>query len=860
VAALAEGRLRARVRVLLSLDSDELPDAEASVCAALGDLRVDVRRDRQEGSDVFVGVYGDRYGGIDPTLGVSRLEQDYLAAGNRPRLVYVLPGEGARDAHLALLLSRIQADDLTSYRRVGSVEELASLVTDDLAMVLTEAFTGEMPAMTQSSTAPRGPSDGAGSTLARSPGAGARVPAPWHRLVGRDKELDDVCALLHEGTRLLTLTGPGGIGKSRLAIEVATLQQQRHADGVWFVDLAGIRDPALLAPTIAHALGIRESAGVSPVESLKTYLASMEMLLLLDSFETVTAASPVVIDLLSAAAGVQAFVTSRSLLRVRGEQEYAIGPLAVPMPGATSVEDGGGAALELFLERAMAANPTRPPDPRESQAAIEICRRLEGVPLSLELAAARTRVLPPTLLLGRLGRALDELMSGPLDLPERQRTLRTTIDWDYELLGLEEQIVFRRLAAFPRQFGLAAAEVVVAEPGLDVLDGLDGLAGKSLLRALEPSASPEPAFVMLQAVHDYALERLEASGEADEVLGRHARHVLTLVERAHGAPASDGWGWLAALEEAHPDIRAALAWADRSVDVDVLLRLAAGLGFFWRAHCHFSEGRRWLDRALSLSAGQRNQTRVDLLNAAGFLSRARGDFDTADAQYREALSIREQLGDQGKVSGSLRFLGNVAYDRGDLDGAASWWQRSLEALAGTEDEPRRMSVLNNLGVVAHHRGDEDTALRLYDETFALGEHLGSPEHRARAQMNKAQSLAFLGRLAEAEPTARSAVTIYAELDDTWDLVDALDVLAGCIGRSGATAEAGWLFGGASSLRTALDVRRPVSEQSDYDRGVAESRVHDPEAFDQAFNAGKDASLGEIVQRALGSVESTEAAG
>ncbi|HET8969706.1 MAG TPA: hypothetical protein VFN19_01500, partial [Candidatus Nanopelagicales bacterium] len=279
------------VRVRLSVDEGELPEAAAALRAGFTELHLDLVEDVPS-ADVFVGVYGDRYGEIEAGLGVSRLEQEYLAAGNRPRLVYVLPGTD-RDEHLDLLLSRVRADDLASYRRVSGPAELAELAVDDVAMVLTEAFTRAAdppPTVAPSVTGPQ---------------ARARIPAPWHRLVGRAGDVDEVCRLLAGPTRLLSLTGPGGIGKSRLAIEVASRSAAHYRDGTWFVDLAGGRDPALVAPTIAHALGVREAAGALPVESLKSYLASMNALILLDSFEPVLAAAPLVVDLLAAAPEVR---------------------------------------------------------------------------------------------------------------------------------------------------------------------------------------------------------------------------------------------------------------------------------------------------------------------------------------------------------------------------------------------------------------------------------------------------------------------------------------------------------------------------------------------------------------------------
>lgn len=828
-----------RVRVHLSIDDAELPAEAAAVRRALTTLRVDPDATDVQSADIFVGVYGDRYGEIDLARGVSQLEADYLAAGMRPRLVYVTPGAGERDDHLALLLRRIQADDLTSYRRVSGPDELARLVTDDVSMVLMEAFTGSASPAASSTPTP---------AAAPRPGPRSRIPAPWHRLVGRGREADEVCSLVSGQTRLLTLTGPGGIGKSRLAIEVATRCETAFRDGAWFVDLSGVRDPALVAPTVAHALGIREAAGALPVASLKSYLASMQALILLDSFENVTAAAPLVLDLLASAPAVHFFITSRSVLRVRGEQEYPLPPLPTPEPGVT--DPASSAALELFLERAAAANPHRTLSADDREAAAEICRRLDGVPLSLELAAARTRLLPPTALLGRLAHALDVLGDGPLDLPERQRALRTTLDWDHELLSAEEQVVFRRLSVFPRSFTLSAAEAVVGEPGLDVLDLLDSLVGKSLVRTTEPEpVTGDPTFIMLGTVREYAHEHLEAAGEAESIHERHALDVLELVELATEHGPAEMEGWLGVLEHHHDDIRVALDWADRAREVEILLRLSAALGPFWRSHCHFSEGRRWLDRALALSAGQRTELRSDLLNGAGYLSRARGDYDVAEAQYHESLGIREELGDPVAVSASLRFLGNVAFDRGDVAAAEDWWRRSLAALEGSDDIVRRASVLNNIGVAAHHRGADDEAIALYAQVQDLAVEMGSTELLARSLMNRATALVALGDLTQAESVARISVGLYADLDDTWDLVDALDVLAGALGRSGCTADAAWLFGGAASLREALDVRRPVSEQRDYDASLAAAREPDPAAFETAYADGGRASISQIVERA-----------
>lgn len=833
-----------RLRVHLSTSPDDLQAEREAARAAIEELRLrPVGADDalshggsppRVDADVFVGVYGERYGHIDPVTGLSRLEQEYLASGDRPRLIYVREPAPDRDPHLTVLLARIQADDRASYRRVRSTEELRERVADDLALLLTERFTEPAAPPPPPPPLPE-------------PAPVSRLPRPATTLLGREEAVADVLRLLEEGHRLVTLSGPGGIGKTRLAIAVAAALAESVHDGVWLVDLSGVRDPSLVAPTIAHALDVRESAGASPFAALKDYLAPRHTVLVLDSFEAVAAAGPLLTDLLGAAPALRLVITSRTILRVRGEQEYPVPPLAVP-PGPVA-DPGPWGSVALFLDRARAVNPLLDTGPEELAAVVEICRRLDGVPLAIELAAARARILTPTALLGRLTSRLDVLTGGPRDLPARQRTMRDTIDWDHDLLGLEEQVLFRRLAVFVRGWTITGAEAVVGDTGADLIDGLDSLVGKSLIRRLEPTPSGEPRFGMLQALREYGLERLADSGELEALHRRHAEYHLGLAEHAneelHGPQQA---ACLSRLELAHEDLRAALRWSDEHVEIAVLLRLAAALGGFWRIRCHFTEGRRWLERALSLSVGYRDATRVAILEGAGFLARARGSHDTAETLYEEALGIRRELGDQ--PSTSLRLLGAVAYERDDLERSRELFHEAMQALADEGDEVGLRSLRNNLGVVAWLLGDLDDARQHFEAALPSAIEQGDDEQVARVRMNLAAVLTQAGDGPEAVPLARAAVQGFHALEDTWDMVDALETLAAAEG-SLDTRRSGWIYGAAESLRDALGAPRPPGEQTPYDANVRRSREPDPDTFDQARQEGRTASVAEIIAFAIG---------
>src|SRR5918992_2625428 len=421
------------------------------------------------------------------------------------------------------------------------------------------------------------------------------LPAQPTPLVGRERELKEVCGLLREEeVRLLTLTGPGGIGKTRLGLQIAAELLDEFEDGVFFVALATITDPALVASAIAEPLGVVEAGDQPLEEGLKDFLRSKELLLLLDNFEQVLGGAPLVGELLSECPRLNVLATSRSVLRVYGEQEFAVPPLELPdhkrLPSVERLTQYE--AVRLFIERAKAARPDFSVTNENAPAVAEICVRLDGLPLAIELAAARIKLLTPSAMLERLGSRLKLLGGGARDLPERQRTLRGTIEWSHALLEEGEQVLFARLAVFAGGRTLEAIEAVCEGQGelaVDPLEGVSSLLDKSLLRQ-EEGPEGKPRFVMLETIHEYARERLQASGEAEEARRLHAQHFLALAEEVEPElSGADQLAYLERLEAEHDNMRAALTWSLEN-EPETVLRLARTLARFWEKRSHYLEG------------------------------------------------------------------------------------------------------------------------------------------------------------------------------------------------------------------------------------------------------------------------------
>jgi predicted ATPase/class 3 adenylate cyclase len=559
------------------------------------------------------------------------------------------------------------------------------------------------------------------------------LPVQFTPLIGRVQEVAAVQHLLQrEDVRLVTLTGPGGTGKTRMALQVAAELSDLFPSGVYFVNLAPISDPVFVIPTIAQTLGLREVAGQPLLERVKEELQQKQALLVLDNFEQVVSAASQVTDLLVACPRIKILVTSREVLHVRAEYEFTVPPLALPdhkhLPKLEALSHY--AAVALFLQRAQAVNSDFQMTSANARAIAEICVRLDGLPLAIELAAARVKLFPPEALLARLNQRLQVLTSGARDAPARQQSLHNTIAWSYDLLHAQEQQLFRRLSAFVGGCTLEAIEVVCA--ALDksngmgqVLDGLPSLIDKSLLQQTEQGE--EPRLVMLETIREYGLEALAAHGEVEATRQAHAAYFLTLAEQAE--PELDDPNqamWVARLEHEHDNLREALEWAlEKVIDEkaaerrEIGLRLSVALKEFWMVHGHYREARTFLERALALSEGTSTSLRARVLRAIAAVAEVQGDIDRTEVVAQQSLALSRELEDTCGIADSLGLLALAAWLRGKI----------VEAISLDEEQVRLLRQVGEPGEVA-------------DALFYLAEHVSTFGEYARGQALFEEALAL----------------------------------------------------------------------------------------------------------------------
>jgi predicted ATPase/class 3 adenylate cyclase len=587
------------------------------------------------------------------------------------------------------------------------------------------------------------------------------LPAQPTVLLGREHDLRTLGDLLpRDDVRLLTLTGPGGTGKTRLALQIAAEQIDRFPDGVWFVDLAPIQNSELVMTTVAHTLGVKETGDRPLVEELKIFLRSKQLLLVLDNFEQVVEAAPQVANLLAAASQLKVLVTSRVMLHLRGEKEYVVSPLMLPNPKqplswATLSQY---AAVELFIQRALDVKQDFQVSNENAPAVAEICHRLDGLPLAIELAAARIKLFTPEALLRRLEQRLSVLTGGARDVPTRQQTLRNAIDWSYHLLEQGEQRLFVRLAVFVAGCTLEAAEAIcnaTRDLPFDLVDGVTALVDKSLLRQTA-GANGEPRFSMLETIREYALEQLDLSGEGTSIRQQHAHFFLSLTEAAD----PEAWGpeqgaRLNRLEADHDNLRAALAWA-REHDLDVGMRLAKKLHRFWKRRGYWSEGRSWLEAMLvrgKASAAQ--ELLIELYQHAADLADLQDDYDRAVELLEDGLELCRRSADAHGTAVFLAKLAGTARHRGDDAQAHLWIQDSLSLAQSTGDKAGMAMALGELGSLARNQEDYGRAMAFYQESLALWREVDDIE-------GVTLTLTRLGFVARAQGDHHRAAATYAE--------------------------------------------------------------------------------------------------
>ena len=795
------------------------------------------------------------------------------------------------EAHVGLMrlhaLHRQRGEALTQYERLREAlrRELDTEPSASVRSLREKIAAGSFPPPERSSAGAQreGPQDAGKHNL----------PAARTSFVGREREIVEIKRALTM-TRLLTLTGAGGSGKTRLALEIARDLVGAYPEGVWLVELAPLSDEGLVLQAVAGALGILEQSGQPLADALIETLRPKTMLLVLDNCEhLVDAVASLATSLLDSCPRLRIMATSREVLRIDGEAIWPVSLLSVPdsRRPLTVEELEDYEAVRLFVARARDRNPTFALRPKNAQAVAEICTRLEGIPLAIELAAARVKMLSPQALLARLNNRLKLLTGGARNLPERQRTLRSAIEWSYELLEEAEKTLFRRLEVFSGGSTLETIEAVCnAERDLpiNVLDGVSSLLDKSLLR--QEGFEGEPRYVMLETIHEFANERLEASSEAVELRRLHAEYFTALAEQAEpGLREAEQESWLERLDLEHDNIRAALSWAISHEEVEIALRLGGALQGFWYTRGHFGEGRGWLEQALTKDERSSKAVRIKALEGLSWLANEQGDLDRAEAIADEGLELSIEAGIEGNVAASLRLiLGEVAEVRGDHRRAQELLEESWRLYWESGDRRGVAWALSGLGNLHYYLEDYEQAMQFYEEGLTLSRELGGAQphgdflislgyesllrgdYERAAALNEEAAVMFrqhgrkgglefaldnLGWAAllsgdhqRAKALHEESLALCRELGDKYVASESLEGLA-CIAVTNGEAErAATLFGAAEALREAVGYHQVPRERALREPYLASASSQLGEAaWEQALAEGREMSLENAVE-------------
>jgi len=847
-----------RLRVFVSSTLKELSAERRAAQRAISNLRLipvmfelgarphpsdELYRAYLEQSQVFIGIYWQQYGWIGPGKDISGIEDEYLLAANLPKLIYLKSPAPDLEPGLKGMIKKIQQDNSVSYKRFSNAVELQELIENDLAVLLTEKFYAlekQDHQQVELGDAPRLESQHIAIEN--------RLPIQPTQFIGREREIKEVCNLINRnGVRLVTLIGPGGTGKTRLSLRVGEEFLQKYKSGVVFIPLAEVRDGDLLVSKLAQQLGLREGGSQPLLESLKKYLQGKQILLILDNFEQILDGAEVIADLMLSATEFKVLVTSRTLLNLRGEYEYLVPPLRIPdrnqIMDAELVSQSE--AVQLFAARASAASPRFELNADTLPIVAEICYQLDGLPLAIELAAARIKLLTPEMILERLASRLDLLTGGARDLPERQRTLRNTLDWSYSLLDEETQTLFSILSVFAGGFSLEAAEAVcqfrTGKCELEVLDGLEGLLDNSLLRS-EITLQGEIRFRMLEMIREYAEEKLAGTGNLNAFRDRHAQYFINkmteinLLIQTRESQNSLDW-----IDREHDNLRATLAWIlERPAFLEVGPVLLASMDWFWFRRGYLSEGREWSRKMLlTLGSEERTPERVFTLFSIGALAMWQGDLNQAIGSIDQALGIArwleypyhlavtllfkgtifvnmgrdqdalpileearslfEELGMQWYVATTQVHIANAALGQGHTEKALENLSQALAINDEIQEKWLQSFIFNNFGEVSRVRGEYDLAQSYYLQSEALFREMGDAGELARLVQNLGYINLHRGELKAAENRFQESLSMFLKLNNQRGIAESLSAIAGLLIARGEYESAAQLFGAAANL-------------------------------------------------------------
>jgi predicted ATPase len=804
-----------RLRVFVSSTMKELAAERTAARAAIEELRLipvmfelgarpypprDLYLAYLQQSDVFVGIYGQQYGWIAPGQEISGLEDEYIAASGKPKLVYVQSAAPQRDSRLVEMLRRIQSDGL-SYRTFARADELSSLIADDLAVLLSERF-DQVSESGDSGSWPRR----------------WHLPVPVSRFVGRNRELQQLRDLVTDSAvRLVTLVGPGGIGKTRLALEVAAAAAKRDFDGVAMVQLEEVSSADLVTSVIASSLGVPETSTRPLLDTLIEFLGSRPVLLVVDNFEHVMAGTTILAELLKHATHLTLLVTSRERLRLSGERVFDVPPLMLPDEHVHGEAARQSDSVQLFVDRARAAGAQLDLGEDRLNAIVQICRRLEGLPLSIELAAARARMLGPDELLRRLERRLVILTGGPHDLPARQQALRSTITWSYDLLDDHDKRLFARLGVFAAGFSLQAAEAVCADEAVpDVLDGLASLVDKSLVRTENPLHG-RPRFTMLQIVREFAAEKREMAGELDRLRDSHADFFeQRAIADAAGVRRGEAKKVIEQYLADQANVRVAIAWMLKRKMNGRVARVGLAMWPVWWIRSLFIEGIEAMEHVLADEQSLTEQDRPHAWLVLGLLAFGQGDYDRAAPSLRLAADLYGDLGDRLGSATATVPLGVISAVRSRNDGE-DMSERAVADFRALDDRWGLTFALFCLGGTLVLHGRYADAVAPLKESVELARGIQTDVLLSNALINLGWAYLGLRDTAAAGRVLTEALAAGIELDNRESVARALEALAAAAEVRDDTEHGATLFGAAEGVRRSIGVPVWMTDRTSHEQ-------------------------------------------